>query len=105
MTEIPPYEASVDGVAEEPRTLELLSVVAPVYNEEALLEDFYGRVCGALGRPIGTGRPPCSLAQSGGSREDPDIRLLVMEREVAARRAHRASPDAAPSDAAVAGEK
>jgi polyisoprenyl-phosphate glycosyltransferase len=31
------------------RNLELLSVVAPVYNEEATIEEFYGRVCGALG--------------------------------------------------------
>jgi polyisoprenyl-phosphate glycosyltransferase len=31
------------------RNLELLSVVAPVYNEEATVEEFYGRVCGALG--------------------------------------------------------
>jgi polyisoprenyl-phosphate glycosyltransferase len=30
------------------RNLELLSVVAPVYNEEATIEEFYGRVCGAL---------------------------------------------------------
>ena len=30
------------------RRLELLSVVAPVYNEEATIEEFYGRVCGAL---------------------------------------------------------
>jgi polyisoprenyl-phosphate glycosyltransferase len=30
------------------RELELLSVVAPVYNEEALLDEFYSRVCSAL---------------------------------------------------------
>ena len=27
-----------------PRVLELLSVVAPVYNEEALIDEFYARV-------------------------------------------------------------
>jgi dolichol-phosphate mannosyltransferase len=48
MTEVPPYEATVASLGEEPRTLELLSVVAPVYNEEALLEEFYSRVSGAL---------------------------------------------------------
>src|SRR2546421_12155852 len=32
----------------EPRKLGLLSVVAPVYNEEALIEEFYTRVCAAL---------------------------------------------------------
>ena len=31
-----------------PRTLELLSVVAPVFNEEALVEEFYARTCAAL---------------------------------------------------------
>src|SRR5205807_7476085 len=30
------------------RDLELLSVVAPVYNEEALIDEFYTRVCTAL---------------------------------------------------------
>src|SRR5215813_572974 len=30
------------------RTLELLSVVAPMYNEEATLEAFHGRVSSAL---------------------------------------------------------
>ncbi len=34
--------------AEGARTLGLLSVVAPVYNEDALIEEFYGRVCSAL---------------------------------------------------------
>jgi dolichol-phosphate mannosyltransferase len=48
MSEIPPYEATVEPLTDEPRTLELLSVVAPVYNEEALLEEFYSRVCSAL---------------------------------------------------------
>jgi dolichol-phosphate mannosyltransferase len=31
-----------------PRSLELLSVVAPVYNEELLIDEFYSRVCSAL---------------------------------------------------------
>lgn len=30
------------------RTLGLLSVVAPIYNEERLIDEFYGRVCTAL---------------------------------------------------------
>jgi polyisoprenyl-phosphate glycosyltransferase len=32
----------------EARELGLLSVVAPIYNEEALLDEFYARVCSAL---------------------------------------------------------
>ena len=31
-----------------PRTPDLVSVVAPVYNEEATVEEFHGRVCAAL---------------------------------------------------------
>jgi dolichol-phosphate mannosyltransferase len=33
---------------QEPRSLGLLSVVAPVCNEEATIHEFYARVCGAL---------------------------------------------------------
>jgi dolichol-phosphate mannosyltransferase len=44
--------SSVNGASESdsptPREFELLSVVAPVYNEEALVDEFYSRVCGAL---------------------------------------------------------
>jgi dolichol-phosphate mannosyltransferase len=39
-----PADRGVDGT----RRLELLTVVAPVYNEEALIEEFYARVCAAL---------------------------------------------------------
>jgi polyisoprenyl-phosphate glycosyltransferase len=31
-----------------PRSVGLLSVVAPIYNEEALIDEFYARVCSAL---------------------------------------------------------
>ena len=58
-----------------------------------------GRVCGSLGEPIGTGLPPSSLAQSGGSRAEPDISLLVIARELAARLPQRPSPEAARSAA------
>jgi dolichol-phosphate mannosyltransferase len=37
-----------DADRNEPRELGLLSVVAPVYNEEALINEFYSRVCSAL---------------------------------------------------------
>jgi dolichol-phosphate mannosyltransferase len=37
-----------DADRNEPRELALLSVVAPIYNEEALIDEFYSRVCGAL---------------------------------------------------------
>jgi glycosyltransferase involved in cell wall biosynthesis len=38
-----PAEAGVG-----PRRLDLLSIVAPVYNEEGTIEEFYARVCSAL---------------------------------------------------------
>ena len=36
------------GEIADSRELDLLSVVAPVYNEEALIDEFYTRVCTAL---------------------------------------------------------
>jgi glycosyltransferase involved in cell wall biosynthesis len=46
------YDAPMSGTAESgvagERRLELLSVVAPVYNEEGTVEQFYSRVCSAL---------------------------------------------------------
>jgi glycosyltransferase involved in cell wall biosynthesis len=38
-----PDASTADG-----KPLKLLSVVAPVYNEEATIEQFYSRVCSAL---------------------------------------------------------
>ncbi|HLY48357.1 MAG TPA: glycosyltransferase family 2 protein [Solirubrobacteraceae bacterium] len=45
---IPPYDEDVATEFVGPRTLGLLSVVAPVYNEQELLDEFYARVCAAL---------------------------------------------------------
>ncbi len=36
------------AATENGRSLKLLSVVAPVYNEDATIEEFYARVCSAL---------------------------------------------------------
>jgi dolichol-phosphate mannosyltransferase len=44
----PDPELAAPAVELDARRLELLSVVAPIYNEEELLEQFYSRVCGAL---------------------------------------------------------
>ena len=41
-------DGELDSKADGARTLALLSVVAPIYNEEALIEAFYARVCSAL---------------------------------------------------------
>ncbi len=49
MTPSEPYHTSMTSAeGNGSRPLELLSVVAPIYNEEALIEEFYGRVCAAL---------------------------------------------------------
>jgi dolichol-phosphate mannosyltransferase len=44
----PPFDDEVSAEVITPRTLGLLSVVAPAYNEQELLDEFYARVCGAL---------------------------------------------------------
>src|SRR5689334_7771083 len=43
MTDVNASPSSVES-----RSLTLLSVVAPVYNEEATVDQFYSRVCAAL---------------------------------------------------------
>ena len=43
----PPIDEDVTELL-PPRTMGLLSVVAPVYNEQELLDEFYARVCAAL---------------------------------------------------------
>jgi polyisoprenyl-phosphate glycosyltransferase len=47
--EQPPGVTEPTPTSDEGRSLKLLSVVAPVYNEEATIEEFYSRVCSALG--------------------------------------------------------
>src|SRR5947209_11811128 len=79
----PPVHHNGSGV----RTLELLSVVAPVYNEEALIEEFYARVCVALenlrfelvlvddGSTDGTAIALNRLAEN-----DPRVRIVFLSR-------------------------
>ena len=42
------HNGAAGAERDSPRRLRLLSVVAPVYNEEQLLQEFYSRVCSAL---------------------------------------------------------
>ncbi|MBV8432292.1 MAG: glycosyltransferase family 2 protein, partial [Solirubrobacterales bacterium] len=44
----PPFDEDDATEVIAPRSLGLLSVVAPVYNEQELLDQFYARVCSAL---------------------------------------------------------
>lgn len=90
------------------RNLNLLSVVAPVYNEEALIDVFYQRVCSALegvnfelvlvddGSSDGTLPKLEQLAA-----EDPRVRLVVLSRNFGHQLALTAGLDHARGDAVV----
>ncbi|MBV9195171.1 MAG: glycosyltransferase family 2 protein, partial [Solirubrobacterales bacterium] len=90
------------------RSLELLSVVAPVYNEEALIGEFYARVCSALeGLPF-----ELVLVDDGstdGSQimldrlaaEDPRVRVVFLSRNFGHQTALTAGLDHARGDAVV----
>jgi dolichol-phosphate mannosyltransferase len=98
--------AAVPGVGR--RTLELLSVVAPVYNEEALVDEFYARVCTALddlrfelvlvddGSTDATPRLLERLAD-----HDPRVRVVYLSRNFGHQTALTAGLDHAGGDAVV----
>jgi glycosyltransferase involved in cell wall biosynthesis len=99
-------EQSTLGLSE--RQLTLLSVVAPVYNEEALIEVFYQRACSALeGLPF-----ELVLVDDGSSdgtlpvlerlaAADPRVRLVVLSRNFGHQMALTAGLDHAQGDAVV----
>jgi polyisoprenyl-phosphate glycosyltransferase len=90
------------------RTLTLLSVVAPLYNEEQLIEEFYSRVCAALdglefelvlvddGSKDGSAMILDRLAES-----DPRVRVLCLSRNFGHQTALTAGLDHARGDAVV----
>jgi dolichol-phosphate mannosyltransferase len=90
------------------RPLGLLSVVAPVYNEQELLESFYARVCGAL---TGLGfelilvddgssdRTPELLSRL--ADNDPRVRVVYLSRNFGHQTALTAGLDHARGDAVV----
>jgi dolichol-phosphate mannosyltransferase len=90
------------------RTLRLLSVVAPMYNEEATAEAFHRRVCAALeglpfelvivddGSSDGTGRILERLAD-----QDPRVRVVYLSRNFGHQTAITAGLDHAKGDAVV----
>ena len=92
----------------EHRSLELLSVVAPMYNEEATAEAFYGRVCSALdgvdfelvlvddGSTDSTGHVLDRLAA-----EDARVRVVYLSRNFGHQTAITAGLDHARGDAVV----
>jgi len=91
-----------------PRQLSLLSVVAPVYNEDATIEEFYTRVCTALdtlpfelvlvddGSSDGTPMKLEALAAN-----DPRVRVVYLSRNFGHQTALTAGLDHARGDAVV----
>jgi glycosyltransferase involved in cell wall biosynthesis len=91
-----------------PRQLGLVSVVAPVYNEDATIDEFYARVCGALdGLPFelvlvddgSTDGSPMHLERLAGS--DPRVRVVYLSRNFGHQTALTAGLDHARGDAVV----
>ena len=97
----------MQGVPEE-RTLSLLSVVAPVLDEEATVREFCARVAAALagvpfelvvvddGSTDGTGQALAELADA-----DPRIRVVTLSRNFGHQAALTAGLDHASGDAVV----
>jgi dolichol-phosphate mannosyltransferase len=90
------------------RSLELLSVVAPVYNEEGIVEEFYARICAALdGLPFeivlvddgSKDRTPILLDQL--AANDPRVRVVFLSRNFGHQTALTAALDHARGDAVV----
>jgi glycosyltransferase involved in cell wall biosynthesis len=90
------------------RTLDLLSVVAPVYNEEATIEEFYGRVCRALDGMAfelvlvddgSTDGGPVVMEHLAAS--DPRVRVVYLSRNFGHQTALTAGLDHARGDAVV----
>jgi glycosyltransferase involved in cell wall biosynthesis len=90
------------------RKLELLSVVAPVYNEEATIEEFYARVCAALSGLSfelvlvddgSTDGGPAVLERLASG--DPRVRVVFLSRNFGHQTALTAGLDHARGDAVV----
>jgi dolichol-phosphate mannosyltransferase len=90
------------------RPLGLLSVVAPVYNEEATIEEFYARVCAAL-TPIKFELVLVDDGSQDGSaavlerlaERDPRVRIVFLSRNFGHQTALTAGLDHARGDAVV----
>jgi polyisoprenyl-phosphate glycosyltransferase len=91
-----------------PRELRLVSVVAPVYNEEATIDEFYARVAGALeGLPFelvlvddgSTDGSPIALERLAAG--DPRVRVVYLSRNFGHQTALTAGLDHAQGDAVV----
>lgn len=90
------------------RNLGLLSVVAPVYNEEATIDEFYGRVCSALSGIqfelvlVDDGSTDGSVASLERlAATDPRVRIVYLSRNFGHQTALTAGLDHARGDAVV----
>lgn len=103
-----PLPAITESDGSAPRRLGLLSVVAPIYNEEALLDQFYARTCAALdglrfelvlvddGSTDGSAEMLSRLASV-----DPRVRVVYLSRNFGHQTALTAGLDHARGDAVV----
>jgi polyisoprenyl-phosphate glycosyltransferase len=91
-----------------PRTPDLVSVVAPIYNEEGTIEEFHARVCAALdGLPFelvlvddgSSDGSPMKLTQL--ANEDPRVRVVQLSRNFGHQTALTAGLDHASGDPVV----
>jgi glycosyltransferase involved in cell wall biosynthesis len=99
---------SPPGFDSNPRELGLLSVVAPVYNENGTIEEFYSRVCSALeGLPFelvlvddgSSDGSPLKMEQFAAA--DPRVRIVYLSRNFGHQTALTAGLDHASGDAVV----
>jgi glycosyltransferase involved in cell wall biosynthesis len=107
-----PYHEGMSGPAngdsDGARPLALLSVVAPIYNEEATIEEFYSRVCRAL-EPmpfelvlVDDGSSDGSAAILGAlAMTDPRVRVVYLSRNFGHQTALTAGLDHTRGDAVV----
>jgi dolichol-phosphate mannosyltransferase len=109
MSDIAPYDGEMsEPISNGARRLGLLSVVAPVYDEEGTLEEFYSRVCSALEGLVfelvlvddgSTDRSQEILAQLGSA--DPRVHVVYLSRNFGHQTALTAGLDHARGDAVV----
>ncbi len=97
-----------NGDSDGGRPLGLLSVVAPIYNEEATIEEFYSRVCRALGPMsfelvlVDDGSSDASAAILNTlAMHDPRVRVICLSRNFGHQTALTAGLDHARGDAVV----
>jgi polyisoprenyl-phosphate glycosyltransferase len=103
-----PVGQQIPALLSEGRALRLLSVVAPVYNEEATIDEFYARVCSSLeGTSFelvlvddgSTDSSPQTLDRLAAA--DPRVRIVYLSRNFGHQTALTAGLDHAEGDAVV----